>query len=188
MKLTSSILALAGKLALASMPVAATSEPARLPTPVVSEELTFAAQNVDVLSSSMSYIDTGSGDPVLFVHGNPTSSYLWRNVIPHMARTRTAPSQSIWSVWGPPASLTSITRSLTTRAILDAFVAELDLTDITLVGHDWGAALAWDFARRNPDRVNSIAFMEGVLPPGPSAAQLRGHGRRDGRHVPRPSG
>ncbi len=164
MKLKSSILALAGTMALASTPVAAMSEGAKLPIPAVSEELTLAPQSVDVLSSSMSYIETGSGDPVLFVHGNPTSSYLWRNVMPHVAETHRAIAVDLIGMGtsGKP----DIDYSFADHArFLDAFVAKMGLTDITLVGHDWGAALAWDFARRNPDLVVRLAFMEGVLPP-----------------------
>lgn len=164
MTLKSSLLAFAGTMALATLAAAQTPEPSKLPPPVVSEELTFETQSIDVLSSAMSYIETGSGDPVLFVHGNPTSSYLWRNVMPHVAETHRAIAVDLIGMGASGKPDIAYTFADHAR-YLDAFVAEMGLTDITLVGHDWGAALAWDFARRNPDLVTRLAFMEGVLPP-----------------------
>ena len=164
MTLKTNLLAFAGTMMLATAPVAATAQEAQLPAPVVSEELTLAAQSIDVLSSTMSYLEVGSGDPVLFVHGNPTSSYLWRNVMPHVADTHRAIAVDLIGMGGSGKPDIAYTFADHAR-FLDAFVAEMGLTNVTLVGHDWGAALAWDFARRNPDVVTRLAFMEGVLPP-----------------------
>ena len=156
-------LALCVAVGLAS-PFAARALDYKLPFPVVAEETELPRHSVDVLDSTMSYLETGAGAPVLFIHGNPTSSYLWRNVMPFVADTNRAIALDLIGMGnsGKP----EITYDFADHArYLDGFVEALDLTDITLVGHDWGAALAWDFARRNPDKVVRLAFMEGVLPP-----------------------
>lgn len=132
--------------------------------PAISEALTIDQKELSVLNSTMTYLEQGTGDTVLFLHGNPSSSYLWRNVIPYVSDThRTiAPDLIGMGHSGKP----DIAYTYADHAkYLDAFIAELDLTDLTLVVHDWGAALGWDYARRNPEKVKRIAFMEGVLPP-----------------------
>lgn len=130
----------------------------------VAEEHALPQKSVQVLGSSMAYLEVGTGAPVLFIHGNPTSSYLWRNVMPYVADSHRAIAVDLIGMGasGKP----DIAHSYADHyAYLDAFVNALQLEDITLVIHDWGAALGWDFARRNPDKVARIAFMEGVLPP-----------------------
>ncbi|MQQ10295.1 haloalkane dehalogenase [Epibacterium sp. SM1979] len=156
-------LALCVAVGLAS-PFAAQAQDYKLPFPVVAEETELPRQSVDVLDSTMSYLEVGAGAPVLFIHGNPTSSYLWRNVMPFVADTNRAIALDLIGMGN--SAKPEITYDFADHArYLDGFVEALDLTDITLVGHDWGAALAWDFARRNPDKVVRLAFMEGVLPP-----------------------
>ena len=136
----------------------------KLPVPTVSEELTVARSEIAVLGSTMSYLEEGNGDTVLFVHGNPSAAYLWRNVLPYVSNTHRAIAVDLIGMGhsGKP----DIAYTFADHArYLDGFVKEMGLTEITLVGHDWGAALAWDFARRHPDMVVRLAFMEGVLPP-----------------------
>lgn len=172
-------LAAAG-LALAVAP--ALAEPAKLPAPVISEDLSLSRQDVPVLDSTMTFIESGTGAPVLFLHGNPTSAYLWRNVIPHVAAGRRAIAVDLIGMGGSGKPDIAYTFADHAR-YLEAFVEALGLQRLTLVGHDWGAALAWDFAERHPDRVTGLAFMEGVLPPafplpsydamGPAADALR---------------
>lgn len=142
----------------------ANAHEAKLPAPVISEGLTIARKSVDVLGSTMSYLEDGHGKPILFIHGNPTSAYLWRNILPHVSDTHRAIAVDLIGMGhsGKPDIEYSYTDHY---AYLEAFVEALDLRDITLVVHDWGATLGWDYARRNPDRVIRIAFMEGVLPP-----------------------
>lgn len=142
----------------------ANAHEAKLPAPVISEELTIARRSVDVLGSTMSYLEDGRGKPVLFIHGNPTSAYLWRNVIPYISDTNRAIAVDLIGMGhsGKPDIEYSYADQY---AYLEAFIEALDLRDITLVVHDWGATLGWDYARQNPDRVIRIAFMEGVLPP-----------------------
>jgi haloalkane dehalogenase len=118
----------------------------------------------------MSYVDLGDGPlTFLLLHGNPTSSYLWRDVIPHLTdRGRcVAPdligmgdSEKLFDS-GPDSY-----RFVEHRRYLDALLEELDLGDrIVLVVHDWGSALGFDWARRNPERVAGIAYMEAIVRP-----------------------
>ncbi|VAW95582.1 Hydrolase, alpha/beta fold family protein, At1g52510/AT4G12830 homolog 2 [hydrothermal vent metagenome] len=136
----------------------------KLPHPVINDNLTYSLSRVDVLDSTMSYIDTGKGKPVLFIHGNPTSSYLWRNVIPYVSKQNRAIAIDLIGMGqsGKP----DIDYSYQDHyRYLNAFINKLGLTDITLVVHDWGAGLGFNYARLNPNKVKAIAFMEGVLPP-----------------------
>lgn len=136
----------------------------RLPTAVVAEELTIQRNEVTVLGSDMSYLEAGEGDAVVFLHGNPSAAYLWRNVIPYVSTTHRAIAPDLIGMGHSGKPDIAYTYADHSR-YLDAFIAEMGLTELTLVSHDWGAALAWDFARRHPDMVVRLAFMEGVLPP-----------------------
>lgn len=151
-------------LALAAAPTLAEQGVHSLPRPVVSEELTLTSKSVEVLGDRMSYLEEGSGETVLFIHGNPTSSYLWRNIIPYVADDHRAIAVDLIGMGNSAKPDIAYTFADHAR-YLEAFVEALELTNITLVGHDWGAALAWDYARRHPDRVARLAFMEGVAPP-----------------------
>ncbi|MEU7633605.1 haloalkane dehalogenase [Nocardia sp. NPDC049220] len=120
---------------------------------------------VDVLDSYISYRDTGAGKvPAIFLHGNPTTSYIWRNVIPHVAeRTRVlAPDLIGMGESGKP----DIGYRFTDHAeYLDAWFDALGLDQVILVGHDWGGALGLDWAARHPGRVRGIAVIETFLRP-----------------------
>ena len=136
----------------------------KLPAPQISEEHSIPRHEISVLGSTISYLEQGDGDTVLFIHGNPSSAYLWRNIIPYATKTHRAIAVDLIGMGhsGKP----DIEYSYADHdRYLDAFIEKMDLSDITIVAHDWGAALAWDFARKNPDKVSKIAFMEGVLPP-----------------------
>lgn len=151
-------------IALSSTLVVAEDAAPKLPAVAVSEELVIDRREIAVLGSTMSYLEEGEGDVVVFLHGNPSSAYLWRNVIPYVSSTHRviAPDLIGMGESGKP----DIAYTFADHArYLEAFVDELNLPAITLVSHDWGSALAWDFARRNPDKVVRLAFMEGVLPP-----------------------
>ena len=136
----------------------------KLPAPEISEAQPFEQQHIAVLDSTMSWIETGTGTPVLFLHGNPTSSYLWRNVMPEIADTNRAIAVDLIGMGASGKPDIAYTFADHAR-YLEAFIDEMGLTEIALVGHDWGAALAWDFATRHPARVSALSFMEGVLPP-----------------------
>lgn len=121
-------------------------------------------QYVRVGGVKLHYHDKGAGDPILFIHGNPTSSYLWRNITPYLEEQGRVIALDLVGM-GRSDKPEIDYRYDEHYAYLDAFIRALELKNITLVVHDWGAALGFDYARRNPDSVKAIAFMEGVLPP-----------------------
>ncbi len=126
-------------------------------------------QFVEVDRKSMAYHETGEGDPVVFLHGNPTSSYLWRNIIPHVApKARCIAPDLIGQGDSDKLDDTSADsyRFVHHRHYLDGLLDALDLGDhVTLVIHDWGSALGFDWANRNRDRIGGIAYMEAIVRP-----------------------
>ncbi len=132
-----------------------------------SEPLTKSHATVE--GKKMAYHESGAGPAVVFLHGNPTSSYLWRNVVPHLAgRARCVVPDLIGhgdsdklDDTGPGSY-----RFVEHRRYLDGLLDQLDLGDeITFVIHDWGSALGFDWANRHRDRVAGIAFMEAIVRP-----------------------
>jgi haloalkane dehalogenase len=123
-------------------------------------------RRVKVLDSEMAYVAVGQGDPIVFLHGNPTSSYLWRNVIPHVSgRWRClAPDLIGMGASGPAAG--GSYRFVDHARYLDAWFDALGLTrNVTLVVHDWGSALGFHWAARYPERVKALAYMEAIVRP-----------------------
>lgn len=116
-----------------------------------------------VLDSTIAYRELGDGAPIVFLHGSPTSSHLWRNVMPAVGHgRRLAPDLIGMGESGKPA----IDYSFDDHArYLDAWFDALGLDDVLLVGHDWGGALAFDWAARHPGRVRGIAFTEAIVKP-----------------------
>ena len=120
---------------------------------------------VEVLDSYLSYRDAGTGDiPVVFLHGNPVSSYVWRNVIPHVSgQTRClAPDLIGMGGSGKPDLAYRLADHV---RYLDAWFDAMSLDDAVLVGHDWGGTLAMDWAARHPGRIRGIAVTETFLRP-----------------------
>src|ERR1700682_3233096 len=133
-------------------------------------ETPLAKLGVTVLDARMAYHERGEGAPVLFLHGNPTSSYLWRNVIPELeGRGRLIAPDLIGM--GDSAKLPDpgpdTYRFTTHRKYLAAFIDAVigSSQSIVLVVHDWGSALGFDWASRHRDRVRGIAYMEGIVRP-----------------------
>jgi haloalkane dehalogenase len=119
---------------------------------------------LSVLDSTMHYQDSGTGAPLVFLHGNPTSSHLWSNVLPHIGASRRllAPDLIGMGSSGKP----DIAYSFADHArYLDAWFEALELDSVVLVGHDWGGALAFDWAARHPERTRGVAFMEAIIRP-----------------------
>jgi haloalkane dehalogenase len=117
----------------------------------------------------MAYVDVGEGDPIVFLHGNPTSSYLWRNVIPHvqhlgrcLAPDLIGMGQSAKLPDPGPGTYSFATHAGFLAGWLDAVVPS---GPITFVLHDWGSALGFDWAARHPDRVRGLAFTEAIVTP-----------------------
>lgn len=121
-----------------------------------------------VLGSTMAYVDYGSGDPIVLLHGNPTSSYLWREVIPELGGSGRciAPDligmgDSARVAQGPDAYRFSMHAEY-----LEALLEVLDVREsVALVGHDWGGALLFDWGRKNQSAVKGVAFMETIVTP-----------------------
>ncbi|MEV8633603.1 haloalkane dehalogenase [Streptosporangium sp. NPDC051023] len=123
-------------------------------------------REVEVLGTHMSYVDTGHGDPVVFLHGNPTSSYLWRNVIPYLADARRCLAPDLVGMGTSGPAPDGAYRFADHARYLDAwFDAVLPEGQITLVLHDWGSALGFHWAHRHPERVSKIAYMEAIVQP-----------------------
>lgn len=123
---------------------------------------------VEVLGARMAYVDVGAGRPIVFLHGNPTSSYLWRKVIPHVqSKGRCIAPDLIGmgdsdKVGQGPRSY----RFVDHRTYVDALFEVLGFDhDVVLVGHDWGGALLFDWANRHRSAVTGIAYMETIVAP-----------------------
>jgi len=126
-------------------------------------------KKVTVHGKSMAYVERGSGDPILFLHGNPTSSYLWRNIMPHLAGLGRCIAPDLIGM-GDSEKLENTNaesyRLVEHRHYLDGLLAELGVTDqVTFVVHDWGSALGFDWANRHRDAVKGIAYMEAIVRP-----------------------
>jgi len=130
----------------------------------ISSEFPYKSNYINVHGSKMHYIDEGEGDPILFLHGNPSSSYLWRNIIPHV--------QHLGRVIAP--DLIGMGKSdkpdLSYRFddhyhYLTGFIEALGLSNITLVLHDWGSALGFHYAHKNSKNIKALAFMEAIIRP-----------------------
>ncbi len=117
------------------------------------------------LDSEMAYVDTGRGAPVVFLHGNPTSSYLWRNVIPHVAPLARCLAPDLIGM-GDSGVSSSGYRFVDHARYLDAWFEAVGLReDVTLVVHDWGSALGFHWAHRHPERVRAVVYMEAIVRP-----------------------
>ena len=126
-------------------------------------------QFIDVQGKSMAYVEMGKGDPIVFQHGNPTSSYLWRNIMPHLADQGRCIAVDLIGMGdsdkldnpGPDSY-----RYVEHREYLFAAWQALGVSDrVTLVIHDWGSALGFDWAQQHPDAVLGIAYMEAIVRP-----------------------
>jgi haloalkane dehalogenase len=137
-------------------------------TTEISPEFPFESRFVEVLGSRMHYVDEGDGDPILFLHGNPTSSYLWRNVIPHVTPFARAIAPDLIGM-GRSEKLSGkpkpAYRFLDHVPYVEGFIEALGLRNVTLVLHDWGSALGFHYARRHEDNVRGLAFMEAIVRP-----------------------
>jgi haloalkane dehalogenase len=122
-----------------------------------------------VFGNRMAYVETGEGDPIVFLHGNPTSSFLWRNVIPPLVGLGRCVAPDLIGMGDSDKLAESgpgSYRFVEHRRYLDALLEDLGVGDaVTLVIHDWGSALGFDWAHRHPDRVKGIAYMEALIGP-----------------------
>ncbi|SDY58036.1 haloalkane dehalogenase [Modestobacter sp. DSM 44400] len=129
----------------------------------------FPRSRIRIGEQEMAYVDVGEGDPIVFLHGNPTSSYLWRNVLPHVRHLGRCIAPDLIGM-GESSKLPDPgpgTYSFATHArFLAEFLTAVEATDrVTLVLHDWGSGLGFDWASRHPDGVRGIAFTEAIVTP-----------------------
>ena len=132
--------------------------------PEISSVFPFDSNFVEVDGSAMHYVDVGVGDPILFLHGNPTSSYLWRNVIPHLRSEARCIAPDLIGM-GKSDKPDIAYKFEDHVEYIEGFIEELGLEDITLVVHDWGSGIGFQYARTNPENVAAIAFMEAIIRP-----------------------
>lgn len=130
----------------------------------LTSELIYPSNYVDILGSKIHYLDVGHGKPILFLHGVPTWSYLWRNIIPAVSDLGRciAPDLIGFGYSDKPAINYRIFDHI---RYIENFIETLDLRDITLVLHGWGSVIGFDYATRNPERIKGIAFIESYLHP-----------------------
>ena len=151
----------------------------------------YAKRRLPVLDVHMATVDHGQGDAIVFLHGNPTSSFLWRNVIPHVEPLGRCVAPDLIGFgdsdklpWSGPGSYGLAEN----QRYVDALFGALDLGDrVVLVLHDWGSGLGFDWARRHEDRVAGIAYLEANVAPR-SWSQLSDDGRRFFERIRSPEG
>jgi haloalkane dehalogenase len=134
---------------------------------MISAEDRYTKKKASVLGYHMAYVDEGSGDPIVLLHGNPTSSYLWRNIIPHIAELGRCVAPDLIGMGDSDKLKTSGPDAYTFiehRQYLDALLEAIGVVEnITFVVHDWGSALGFDWTYRHPDKVKGIVYMEAIV-------------------------
>lgn len=132
---------------------------------ISTEDISYR-KHLTVLGAQMAYIDVGEGDPIVFLHGNPTPSYLWRNIIPHVLPFGRCLAPDYVGMGNSSPSPDGSYRFFDHQRFLDAWFEKLGLTsNVILVLHDWGSALGFSWAQRHSDRIKAIIYMEGIVRP-----------------------
>ena len=133
-----------------------------------SAKFNYKKKFLEIHGKKMAYIDEGQGDPTVFLHGNPTSSYLWRNIIPYAEEVGRVIAPDLIGMGDSeklddsgPEKYTFLEHSKFLYKLLD----ELDLDNVSLVIHDWGSALGFNWAKINPSKIKSITYMEAIVCP-----------------------
>ncbi|MCH7741314.1 MAG: haloalkane dehalogenase [Proteobacteria bacterium] len=129
----------------------------------------YKKKTIEILGKKMAYVEEGEGDAIVFLHGNPTSSYLWRNIIPYLTGLGRCIAPDLIGM-GDSDKLTDSGPDRYTfvehRDYLDELLYKLDVTDkVVLVIHDWGSALGFDWANRHQEAMQGIAYMEAIVKP-----------------------
>jgi len=146
-------------------------------------------KRVAVLDTEMSYVDVGEGEPMVFLHGNPTSSYLWRNIIPHVSDIGRCLAPDLVGMGQSGKSPTYSYRFVDHTRYLDAWFDAMHLSSAILVIHDWGSVLGFHRAYRYPDQIAGIAYMEALVQPlswtefGGAAGVFRALRSSEGEHL-----
>lgn len=132
-------------------------------------KLEYPKRFIEIDGKTIAYVEMGEGSPIVFQHGNPTSSYLWRNIMPHLADQGRCIAIDLIGMGdseklddsGPDRYTFAEHRKYFDKTLTALGVVE----DVTLVIHDWGSALGFDWANRHQDRIKGIAYMEGIVKP-----------------------
>ena len=136
---------------------------------MISATFPYQKQTQSILGQTMAYVDVGAGDPIVFLHGNPTFSYIWRNILPHVQQLGRIIAPDLIGMGDSqklPESGPSSYAFLEHRRYLDALLEALGVRDrVTFVVHDWGSALGFDWSSRHPQAVRGIAYMEAIVKP-----------------------
>ena len=126
----------------------------------------YERKRVAVLDSEIAYVEVGAGDPIVLLHGNPTSSYLWRNVIPHLEGLGRCLAPDLIGMGQSGKAPAGSYRFVDHKRYLDAWFEAVGLgANVAFVVHDWGSALGFHWAHRHPDRVRALAYMEALVKP-----------------------
>ena len=133
-------------------------------TKPISADFPFESKYVEIHGSKMHYIDEGKGDPILFLHGNPTSSYLWRNIIPYLIPNGRCIALDLIGM-GKSDKPDINYRFFDHVKYVEAFIEKLELSNLTLVMHDWGSGLGFHYAMSHESNMKGIAFMEAMMKP-----------------------
>jgi len=133
----------------------------------ISPEFPFTSNYIEVHGSNIHYVDEGSGDPIVFLHGNPESSYIWRNIIPYLSPLGRCIAPDLIGM-GKSDKPDIEYRFFDHVKYVEGFIRRMALENITFVIHDWGSALGFYYAMRHESNVKGIAFMEAFLMPIPS--------------------
>lgn len=130
-------------------------------------EKNYSKKKIRIHGHNMAYVDEGAGDPIVLIHGNPTSSYIWRNIIPHLENLGRVIAPDLIGMGdsdklensGPESY-----RLVEHRRYLDAFLHQVGIDrNVIFVLHDWGATLGFDWAFRNQKSVNGFIYMEAIV-------------------------
>ena len=129
--------------------------------------MTWDKKYIDILGKQIAYVEMGEGDPIIFQHGNPTSSYLWRNIMPQLQSLGRCIAMDLIGM-GDSEKLEDEGNMTYSYAVhkkyFDEFLAELGIkNNATLVIHDWGSALGFNWAYDNPEKVKGICYMEAIV-------------------------
>jgi haloalkane dehalogenase len=125
----------------------------------------YERRRLRVLDSHVAYVEVGVGDPIVLLHGNPTSSYLWRNVIARLDGAGRCLAPDLIGMGRSGKAPSGSYRLADHVRYLDAWFEALNLSRVTLVVHDWGSALGFHWARRHPERVRALVYMEAIVRP-----------------------
>ena len=134
----------------------------------ISSKFKYSKSFITINGKKLAYVDYGEGDPIVFLHGNPTSSYLWRNIMPHLEDMGRLIAPDLIGM-GDSDKLDNSGPDRYTftehTEYLYALFEELNLNNVTLAIHDWGSALGFNWAALNPEKIKSIVYMEAITGP-----------------------